>query len=114
VNYLTFPLSKKHQRSGFCCGKNSLDHYFQKQVNQDIKRKLCACFVLVGESNRVKGFYTLSNGSIPREIVPESIRKKMPGSYTGLPTTLLGRLAIDKDHARQGLGEKLLIDALKR
>ncbi len=42
------------------------------------------------------------------------IQKKMPSSYTVLPTTLLGRLAVDQRFQGKGLGEQLLLDALKR
>ena len=38
----------------------------------------------------------------------------MPGSYTALPVTLLGRLAVDTRFKGQGLGSILLLDALKR
>lgn len=41
-------------------------------------------------------------------------QKKLPKSYNVIPTTLLGRLAIDKKYQGQGLGKILLIDALKR
>ena len=40
--------------------------------------------------------------------------KKLPPSYQDIPATLLGRLAIDSVYKGQGLGELLLIDALKR
>jgi predicted GNAT family N-acyltransferase len=56
----------------------------------------------------------LSNDSIPAKHLPEEIRKKMPGVYTNLPTTLLGRLAVDKGETGKGLGKLLLIDALNR
>ena len=42
------------------------------------------------------------------------VQKKLPKSYNVIPTTLLGRLAIDKIYQGQGLGKILLIDALKR
>jgi predicted GNAT family N-acyltransferase len=38
----------------------------------------------------------------------------MPASYTDLPATLLGRLAVDNRFKRQELGELLLMDALYR
>jgi GNAT superfamily N-acetyltransferase len=44
----------------------------------------------------------------------EEIVKKLPLSYKDLPATLLGRLAVDNRYQGQGLGELLLIDALKR
>ena len=44
----------------------------------------------------------------------KQIQQKLPKSYNAIPTTLLGRLAIDKKHQGQGIGKILLIDALKR
>lgn len=114
MTYKTVPLGTTHKREDFSCGKEPLDLYFKRQVSQDIKRKLSACFVLEGDSKTVKGYYTLSNNSVPLAIVPEAIRKKMPASYNNLPTTLLGRLAVDIRFRRLGLGELLLMDALKR
>jgi len=38
----------------------------------------------------------------------------LPKSYTSIPTTLLGRLAIDIKSQGKGIGKILLIDALKR
>jgi len=114
MTYITSPLSSFHKKKEFNCGKDILDKYLHKQANQDIKRKISVCFVLSDEDNNVKGYYTLSNDSIPQEQLPEKIRKKMPKSYANLPTTLLGRLAVDVNYKRQGIGELLLLDALKR
>ena len=47
-------------------------------------------------------------------IAPEEIRKKKPAPYTNLPSTLLGKLAVDTRFRRKGLGELLLMDALQR
>ena len=114
ADYLTTPLDSKHKKSEFTCGNTYLDNYIQKQARQDIKRKLSACFVLSNEDNEIRGFYTLSNAGIPRELIPENISKKMPRAYESLPVTLLGRLAINEKNKGQGLGKLLLIDALKR
>jgi len=112
---LTENLNSKHRRKEFSCGKEMLDNYLLKQANQDIKRKLSACFVLKDdETNLIKGYYTLSNNSIPQNLVPPKLQKKLPKSYTLIPTTLLGRLAIDTRFQGKGIGKLLLIDALKR
>ena len=113
-DYLTIPLDSKHKKSEFTCGNTYLDNYLQKQAKQDIKRKLSACFVLISKGNEIKGFYTLSNAGIPRELMPGNISKKLPRAYESLPVTLLGRLAINEKNKGQGLGKLLLIDALKR
>jgi GNAT superfamily N-acetyltransferase len=46
--------------------------------------------------------------------LPQSIVKKLPPSNIDLSATLLGRLAVDKNYQGQGLGEAILVDALKR
>ena len=108
-------LDKKHNRTEFDCGKELLNNYLRNQAGQDVKRKLSACFVLTeDETNRIQGYYTLSNNSILRTKFSENIIKKLPKSYESIPTTLLGRLAIDKDFQGKGFGKILLLDALKR
>ncbi len=108
-------LGKKHNRNDFDCGKELLNSYLKNQAGQDIKRKLSVCFVLAeNETNIIQGYYTLSNNSIPLNSFPERIRKKLPESYSSIPATLHGRLAIDKRYQGKGIGKILLIDALKR
>jgi len=109
IDLLNASLNKKD----FSCGKQMLDNYLHTQASQDVKRKLCVVFVLA-EDDAIKGYYTLSNASVPAEFMPEAIKKKMPGSYKSLPVTLLGRLAVDIKFKGQGLGSILLLDALKR
>jgi GNAT superfamily N-acetyltransferase len=113
--YLSEILNPTHNKIDFSCGKESLDYYLKNQATQDIKRKLSVCFILPDSArDKIKGFYTLSNSSIPLDFVPESIRHKIPKSYKSIPATLIGRLAIDNAYKKQGLGKLLLIDALKR
>ncbi len=115
MNYLTEPLNRNHNRKIFQCGEFLLDNYFQYQVSQDIKRKLTACFVLNdNKQNSVKAYYTLSNNAIPQTRIPSFFQKKLPPSYSYLPATLLGRLAVDIKFQNKGLGKLILIDALKK
>lgn len=109
------PLDKKHHRNNFDCGKELPNNYLKNQAGQNVKRKLSACFVLADDAtNEIQGYYTLSNNSIPLGVFPKSIQKKLPKSYVAIPTTLLGRLAIDTRYQGKGFGKILLIDALKR
>lgn len=115
MSQLSVTLNSEHKKAVFCCGKTMLDDYLQKQASQDIRRKLAACFVVLDkESELIKGYYTLSNNSIPLDLIPEELKKQLPKSYTSIPTTLLGRLAVDKKFQGNGTGKLLLIDALKR
>jgi predicted GNAT family N-acyltransferase len=113
MTYVTTLLATTHEKAKFTCGKVMLDNYIQKQAKQDIKAKVSVCFVLSDDDKEIKGYYTLSNGSIPRSQLPESIIKQLP-KYKDLPITLLGRLAIDNKFKRQKLGTLILLDALKR
>ena len=102
-------LDKKHQRENFNCGNELLNFYLKTQANQDIKRKLSVCFVFSdAETHKIKGYYTLSNNSIPLRFFSEEIQKKIPKSYQSLPTILIGRLAVDVNFHGQGLGKLLL------
>ncbi|MFV8326837.1 GNAT family N-acetyltransferase [Flavobacterium sp. ZS1P14] len=115
MSELTENLNSNHRKKEFSCGKEMHDNYLQNQDNQDIKRKLSACFVINDEeSNLLKGYYTLSNNSIPQSMIPTEFQKKLPKSYDSIPTTLLGRLAIDDRFQAKGVGKLLLLDALKR
>jgi GNAT superfamily N-acetyltransferase len=107
-------LNNKHNRDNFDCGKELLTQYLKTQASQDVKRRLSVCFVLSENKIDIQGYYTLSNSSIPMSSFSEHIQKKFPKSYSAIPTTLLGRLAIDKKYQGQGLGKVLLIDALKK
>ena len=102
-------------RNDFDCGKEFLNNYLKNQAGQDVKRKLSACFLLAEKgTNNIQGYYTLSNFSIPPNSFPEYIQKKLPRSYISIPTTLLGRLAIDNKYQGIGIGNVLIMDALKR
>lgn len=113
MNYATVLLATTHEKRKFSCGNLILDKYIQKQAKQDVKSKVSACFIYLEDEQEVKGYYTLSNGSISNAQLPESFKQKLP-RYQDLPVTLLGRLAVDNKFKGQNLGKILLIDALKR
>lgn len=105
-------LGQKHNRQDFRCGTESLDQYLHRQAGQDLRNKIAVTFVLLKE-NSIAGYYTLSNTSIALAELPQSTIKKLP-KYPLVPATLIGRLARDLRFKKEGIGEILLIDALKR
>ena len=106
-------LRAQHDRSGFICGKESLDRYFQQQVTQDARRHLATPFVMVMPDGAIGGFYTLSSTALRLRDLPEDIARRLP-RYPLIPATLIGRLAIDQRHHGQGWGSFLFLDALYR
>ena len=106
-------LAASHDRSSFSCGKPSLDTYLQRFARQNDRLGIGRTFVAVAPGDtRVVGYYTVSNGSVTFETIPEEVRKKLP-RYP-IPVLHLGRLAVDKSVQGKGLGETLLMDALHR
>jgi predicted GNAT family N-acyltransferase len=106
--------SRKHNRSDFSCGKESLDNYIHKQASQDLKRRVATVFVLVDEPNSdVLAYYTLSSYTIDVSALDESFSKNLP-RYPYLPATLLGRLAVDQRQKGERFGELMLINALRK
>jgi GNAT superfamily N-acetyltransferase len=114
MEYLTVLLDKTFKKSEFSCGKQPLDDYLHQFAKQDAQKDISRTFVLP-DGNKIKGYYSLSSSSIPREHVPEEfIKKHKLPRYTSLPTVLLGRLAVDKKYQGQKLGSLLLFDVFKR
>lgn len=110
-------LLTKQKMSGvkFDCGEEALNTYILKQAKQDMKRHVCATYVLLDESSLL-GYYTLSSTIIHFDQlsnIDDKMAKKMP-KYPYLPATLLGRLAVKSETKSKGYGELLLIDALTR
>jgi predicted GNAT family N-acyltransferase len=115
MSQLTESLNALHQKSDFSCGNEMLDTYVHKQASQDVKRKLAVCFVInEKDTNQIKGYYILSNNSIPLSHIPNNLQGKLPKSYESIPTILMGRLAVDNRFKGQGIGKLILVDALKR
>jgi predicted GNAT family N-acyltransferase len=64
-------------------------------------------------SNTVLGYYTLSALSVDVGAWTEDVARQLP-KYPFVPATLLGRLAVDRRLRGKGVGEYLLMDALRR
>ena len=107
-------LGKTHDRTAFECGSAALDRYLQQQARQDAEKSVAAPFVLtVPPEHRVLGYYTLSASMMNASELPDALARKLP-RYPQLPVTLLGRLAVDKGMKGKGIGQFLLMDALRR
>lgn len=78
-----------------------------------MKRNLAAVFVLTPDGKTIAGYYTLSAYSVSLDKIPEEIGRKL-ARMPEIPTTLIGRLARSNAFRSHGLGEILLMDALKR
>jgi GNAT superfamily N-acetyltransferase len=107
------PLDRTHKREEFACGKPPLDDFIRARASQYEKRHLGRTYVAVraGE-RRVLGYYTIASNALTFEELPPKAAKKLPKHP--VPVILLARLAVDLIARGQRLGEKLLINSLKR
>jgi len=101
----------RHRRESFDCGTPALDDFLKKNLNQQMKRGITVGYVLATEDGRIAGYVTLSNGEIPVAIVPRGL--KYP-PVLAVPTTLIGRLAVDRAFQGRGHGSDLLIHAIRK
>jgi len=91
-NQVIAPLNAEHDRAGFHCNIETLDHYIHKQAGQDIKRHISRIFVaaLPGNPKDVMGYYSLSTLSIELSQLPEKLARKLPKHP--VPAALIRRL----------------------
>jgi GNAT superfamily N-acetyltransferase len=111
----TEPLSRKHDREAFSCGREELDRYLKERARQDQDRQVSVCWILPvnGSPRDIWGYYTLSAYSIRLSDLPEATAKRLP-RYPIIPAALLGRLAVSDRFQGQNVGEHLLMDAMRR
>lgn len=116
ASYLIEPLSAaKHRRDEFACESPELTDFLRTRARKEMEARAAACFVLVpsDDPGRIAGFYTLSAAEVVTAELPAAMARKLP-RYRSLPATLLGRLARDLAFRGQGLGDRLVLDALAR
>jgi GNAT superfamily N-acetyltransferase len=103
------PLTTRHDRQSFDCGESRLNVFIQRFARQNDDKGLGRTFVAVrpGET-AIMGYYTMASGAVTFDTVPEKLPR-----YP-IPVIHIGRLAVDLKARGRGLGEWLLIDALRR
>ena len=103
----------KHDRNRFNCGIEALNNYLKVMASQQAKKDNTRTFILESDndSSHIVGFYTLTMTPIDLKALPEKLQKKHQPSTSG---GLIARLAVDERYKGKGLGEWLLIDALRK
>lgn len=97
--------SPRHRNLGtFASTIPDLTEYWNLRIKSDIKRNLCAGYVLLSDNeDQVIGYFTLSQHAIKTDL---NDREK--GRYQKAPATLLGRLAVNKEYIGKGYGRRLI------
>src|SRR5882724_1334055 len=104
------PLARTDDRNGFDCGRESMNQWFRRNAWTNHTAGLSRANVICGTATgRIVGYVTLSAGLIERAALPKPQPHNKPDP---VPATLLGPLAIHKEHQRQGYDRSLLLFAL--
>ena len=103
-------LRREHPRAAFVSGQEAVDGWLTRQALQNQEKHLSVTRVLVDDEGRVAGFYTLATGQVDFGDLPAELSRRLP--RRALPVAVLAWLGVDQRHHRQGLGARLLSQAL--
>src|SRR3954469_4580091 len=103
------PLTSAHDLSGFDCSEPVLNDWLRHRALKNESR--FSRTYVVCEGNRAVAYYCISAGAVQRAAAPSKVRRNAPDT---IPVSVIGRLAVGRDHAGKGLGADILSDALRR
>jgi GNAT superfamily N-acetyltransferase len=104
-------LAATDRTEAFDCGEPALNQFLQRFALLNQKANGAQTYVCC-EVDSVAGFHSLAVGSVVPESAPARVTKGL--ARHPVPTMILARLAVDRNHQGQGLGRALLRDALRR
>lgn len=103
------PLTAEHDLSAFDCGEPALNEWLRHRAFKNESR--FSRTYVVCEGTRVVAYFCISAGAVERRAAPGKVRRNAPDT---IPVSVIGRLAVSRDHAGKGLGADMLSDALRR
>lgn len=105
------PILEADDRTAFDCGRESLNAWFRRHAWANHASGASRVSVITdATTGAIVGYVTLSAAQIERAYLPKAQQRNSPDP---LPVTLLGQLAVHKDHHGQGHAASLLLFALK-
>src|SRR3954466_7510574 len=103
------PLTVEHDLSDFDCGEPALNDWLRHRALKNESR--FSRTYVVCEGNRVVAYFCISAGAVERAAAPGKMRRNAPDT---IPVSIIGRLAVSRNHAGKGVGTDILSDALRR
>ncbi len=104
-------ITANHDLTEFCCGNEVFDRWLVNTALKNQSSGASTTYVVCKQGTKtVVGYFCLSAASIVRSDAPTRISRNQPDP---IPAMLLGRLAVDQQHRKIGMGRNLFVEAYK-
>ena len=104
-------LRREHPRSGFRSGESRVDEWLATKALQHQSKRLSTTRVLLDAADNIASYYTLATGQVDFTELPHELTHNLPKRV--LPVAILAWLGVSVGHQKQGLGKRLLAQALR-
>lgn len=104
-------LKAGHDFSAFDCGRDEINYWLNTWAREATEADTARVYVVCRGPKKVIGFYALAAGGVAREEAPGALRRNCPDP---IPVVILAVLGVDKSEQKQGIGQDLLSDAMRR
>ena len=108
------PLDKaKHDRAAFASGVEQVDRYLRETASRLMKGGSARVFVMIDpqRSDEILGFYSINAHRIESDQLPRRYRRfALPDG--SIPAAFIGMIGVTQRAQGQGIGGRLLVDAL--
>jgi GNAT superfamily N-acetyltransferase len=95
----------RHARGAFKSGEPALDEWLRRYAGQSRRRDTAATWVVADAGDTVVAYASVAMTAVDRSSAPAALGKRGPDP---IPALLIGRLAVDREHAGLGLGTALV------
>ena len=104
-------LRREHPRRPFRSGEDAVDEWLRAKALQNQEKHLSVTRVLIDQAGAIAGYYTLATGQVEFSDLPVEVTTQLPKRR--LPVAVLAWLGVSANHQRQGLGQRLVAQALR-
>lgn len=104
----------RHDRSGFDSGVARIDNFLRRTARRHHSRDFTRIWVACRPGHvRVLGYYAINSHGLEVDELPDQLARGAPG-HGSVPGAYLSMVGVDRSVQGHGLGQALVIDAMRR